>query len=279
MSEISPAEQLAGTLVGSAISARRNRRRPAPVASANLAEDPVENPADGIGRRVAAYRLDRGMRVSDLAREVGVSPSLVSQIERGQSRPSVSTLFAIAQALDVAVDAFFRETDPEPQTPPTPTAVDHRPGHRPDHGGMTERDGRAGADRGGHEDRYVVRRADRPVIDIESGVRWERLTPGPLKNVEFLELIYGPGAESSSTLYRHPGEEMILILSGELDIYLGFERYHLLPGDSMHFSSMQPHRYVNPTDETTRAVTTILHDGAWYATPHAGENGGFEGQV
>lgn len=42
----------------------------------------------------------------------------------------------------------------------------------------------------------------------------------------------------------------------------------------MHFSSMQPHRYVNPTTETTRAVTTILHDGAWYATPYAGGSGG-----
>jgi transcriptional regulator with XRE-family HTH domain len=201
------------------------------------------DPADGIGPRVAAYRTERGMRVSDLAREVGVSPSLVSQIERGQSRPSVSTLFAIAQALGVAVDAFFRETDPEPAAPPVPT---------------TE-----------HEDRYVVRRANRSAIDIESAVRWERLTPAALKNVEFLELIYGPGAESSPTLYRHPGEEMILVLAGQLDIHLGFECYHLVAGDSMHFPSMYPHRYVNPTGEVARAVTTILHDGAWYATPPA----------
>jgi transcriptional regulator with XRE-family HTH domain len=65
--------------------------------------------ADGIGRRLAAYRAERGLRVAELAREVGVTPSLISQIERGQSRPSVSTLFAIAQALAVPVDAFFRE--------------------------------------------------------------------------------------------------------------------------------------------------------------------------
>lgn len=224
------------------------------VAEASVAEETVQprpaDPADSIGRRLAAFRAERGMRVSDLAREVGVSPSLVSQIERGLSRPSVSTLFAIAQALGVAVDAFFRESPPEPlplpQSPPpapAPTAT--------------------------HEERYVVRRANRSAIDIESGVRWERLTPEALKNVEFLELIYGPGAESSPTLYRHPGEEMILVLSGLLDIYLGFECYHLAAGDSMHFSSMQPHRYVNPTTETTRAVTTILHDGAWYATPPA----------
>jgi transcriptional regulator with XRE-family HTH domain len=198
----------------------------------------ADDPVDGIGRRLATYRTERGVRVSDLARSVGVSPSLISQIERGQSKPSVSTLFALAEALSLPVDAFFRETA-------EPTARDAAPGPE-----------RAAADEG----RYVVRRANRAAIDIESGVRWERLTPSALRNVEFLELVYGPAAESSPTLYRHPGTEMILLLSGLLDIYVGFERYRLHPGDSMHFPSALPHRYVNPTEETARAVTTILHD-------------------
>jgi transcriptional regulator with XRE-family HTH domain len=63
----------------------------------------------GIGERLARLRGERGIKVSALAREIGVSPSLISQIERGQSRPSVSTLFDLAQALDVPVDAFFRD--------------------------------------------------------------------------------------------------------------------------------------------------------------------------
>jgi transcriptional regulator with XRE-family HTH domain len=201
------------------------------------------DPVDGIGRRIAAYRAQRGLRVSDLARSVGVSPSLVSQIERGQSRPSVSTLFAVAETLGLPVDAFFRE-QPDPASHVEPGAT------RP------------------HPDPYVVRRAERVVIDIEGGVRWERLTPTTLRDVEFLELVYGPGAQSSPTLYRHPGTEMIVILSGRLDIYLGFDRYHLAPGDSMHFSSALPHRYVNPTQETTRAVTTILRDEARHGTRH-----------
>ena len=71
--------------------------------------------AAGIGRRLAAHRAARGMRVAELAREVGVTPSLISQIEHGQSRPSVSTLFALAQALAVPVDAFFRESPPAPE--------------------------------------------------------------------------------------------------------------------------------------------------------------------
>ncbi|MBO0875091.1 MAG: helix-turn-helix domain-containing protein [Pseudonocardia sp.] len=200
---------------------------------------PSNDPVDGMGRRIAAYRTQRGLRVSDLARSVGVSPSLVSQIERGQSRPSVSTLFAVAETLGLPVDAFFRE-QPAPASHVEPRAAQADP--------------------------YLVRRAERVGIDIEGGVRWERLTPTTLRDVEFMELVYGPGAQSSPTLYRHPGTEMIVILSGRLDIHLGFESYHLGPGDSMHFSSALPHRYVNPTQETTRAVTTILRDEARHET-------------
>jgi transcriptional regulator with XRE-family HTH domain len=206
-------------------------------------EAAANDPVHGMGRRIAAYRTQRGLRVSDLARSVGVSPSLVSQIEHGQSRPSVSTLFAVAETLGLPVDAFFRE-QPDPASHVEPTVA------------------RAPSDP------YLVRRAERVVIDIEGGVRWERLTPTPLRDVEFLELVYGPGAQSSPTLYRHPGTEMILILTGRLDIHIGFDRYHLTPGDSMQFSSALPHRYVNPTQETTRAVTTILRDGERHETRH-----------
>jgi quercetin dioxygenase-like cupin family protein len=62
---------------------------------------------------------------------------------------------------------------------------------------------------------------------------------------------------------------MVLVLSGRFDIYVGFERYELTPGDSIHFPSTFPHRYVNPTDEVSRAVTVILHDGKRQPPPQA----------
>jgi transcriptional regulator with XRE-family HTH domain len=206
-------------------------------------EVPPQDPALAIGERLAEHRNRRGVKVSALARQIGVSPSLISQIERGQSRPSVSTLFALAEALEVPVDAFFR--DGEAAAPPSAPTEPAR--------------GPARALRG--HDRYVVRRGDRATIDIEGGVRWERLTPTPLDDVEFMELIYAPGAESNASLYRHPGFEMVLVLSGRLVIHVGFERYELGPGDSMAFPSTLPHRYVNPGEETVRAVTAILRDG------------------
>ena len=218
--------------------------------STQPSEGPAATPADEIGGRVAAYRAQRGTKVSELARQVGVSPSLISQIERGQSRPSVSTLFAMAEALEVPVDAFFRDSADEAQ--PARQTLPEAPAE-PDAGGLTAFEGPDGH-------RYVVRKGQRATIDIEGGVRWERLTPSTLDKVEFLELVYGPHAESNPTLYRHPGTEMVLMISGRLDIYVGFERHELDAGDSIHFPSSLPHRYVNPTDETARAVTVILHD-------------------
>ena len=91
-------------------------------------------------------------------------------------------------------------------------------------------------------------------------MKWERLTPRTLGEAEFLELVYSPGAESDAQLYRHPGWEMVVVLCGRMDIYVGFERYELNPGDSMAFPSSRPHRYVNPSEETARAITVILPD-------------------
>jgi transcriptional regulator with XRE-family HTH domain len=200
--------------------------------------------ASGLGPRVAAHRARRGVKVSALARQVGVSPSLISQIERGQSRPSVSTLFALAEALEVPVDAFFRDTAPPDAASPEPA----------------EAHAENGPAAAGH--RYVVRRGERAAIDIEGGVRWERLTPTQLPDLEFMELVYAPGAESHSALYLHPGMELVLLLSGRMNIFVGFDRYELEPGDSICFPSTTPHRYVNPGDETARAVTVILPEAS-----------------
>jgi len=199
------------------------------------------------------------MRVAELAREVGVTPSLISQIERGMSRPSVSTLFAIAQALDVPVDAFFRE----PAGPPGPGGADGPAGAGD---GPPAGPGQVAAADG----RYVVRRGGRAVIDIEGGVRWERLTRSTLDHLDFFELVYEPGAESHPRQYTHPGTEMVLVMSGCLEITIGFERYLLEPGDSIDFPSSMPHRYVNPSAQTARADTVIQYDcpdGAGQAPP------------
>jgi transcriptional regulator with XRE-family HTH domain/quercetin dioxygenase-like cupin family protein len=221
----------------------------------------------GIGARLARLRDARRMRVSELARQAGVSPSLISQIERGGSKPSVGTLFAIAQVLGVPVDVFFSETDPDAMlaTEPAPQAGAATAEPPADHGVLSQAatDG-PGASMPWRDEtsasREVVRRENRSTLDIRGGVRWERLTPTPLDGIEFLELVYSPGAESDRQAYRHPGVELVLATQGVMTIFLGFERHDLHPGDSIAFPSSTPHRYVNLTDGETRAITVILRD-------------------
>jgi transcriptional regulator with XRE-family HTH domain len=204
------------------------------------------SPADHIGEQVANFRRLRNMKVSELARRVGVSSSLISQIEHGQSRPSVATLFSIAEVLEVPVDAFFGGHGAERQ-PGVAGSSEDGVGAPPD-----ELEGAS------VKARYVVRKAERTTIDIQGGVRWERLTPISLDAAEFFELAYEPHAESSADLYQHPGIELVVVLSGRFEISVGFERYVLDPGDSIWFPSSMPHRYVNSGDVPARAITVLL---------------------
>lgn len=182
---------------------------------------------------------------------------MISQIERGQSKPSVGTLFALASVLDVPVDDFFADgRDTKEHSINTKSA-----------GGVetvapTARDAATTAQWGeaAGPARHVVRAGDRASIEIRGGVRWERLTRTALDGIEFLELVYSPGAESDRQSYRHPGIELVLVTKGAITIELGFERYKLESGDSIAFASSTPHRYVNESSTETRAITAILHD-------------------
>jgi transcriptional regulator with XRE-family HTH domain len=205
-----------------------------------------------IGERLAYLRAQRNLKISDLARRISVSPSLISQIERGQSRPSVTTLFALAQELEVPVDAFF-ESGPLSDLERGPALG--MPVRSSGDAGRREANGSPG-----EGERYLLKHDERPMVEIRGGVRWERLTRTALTDLEFMELVYQPGAESDPQLYRHPGLECVLVIENRLDITIGFEVNRVMAGDSIAFPSSLPHRYVNPTDRVSRAVTVILRD-------------------
>jgi transcriptional regulator with XRE-family HTH domain len=216
---------------------------------------------DRLGRRLREEREKRGVSVRGLARDVGVSASMVSQIETGKSQPSVSTLYAITTALGVTVEELFtaslettsarsaeragpasERADPAAE-PAVPPAVD-RSAAPPSLRGR-----RLGP---------LVRPGQRRVLQLDSGVTWELLGDLPERSVDFLLVTYLPGGTSSSRggLMRHPGSEYGHLLSGELVLTLGFEEMIVRAGDSFNFDSTTPHRYRN--DGTVPAV------GVWF---------------
>jgi len=212
------------------------------------------DPGTGLGPRLRLAREERQMSVRELARRIGCSASLISQIERGVSVPSVGVLYSLAAELDSSLDHLLFGSDQRRPAPASePAARETEPGPS----GPAARETKPGPSGPG-----IVQRADgRNIIDLASGVRWERLTPGADAMTDFLEVIYSPGGHSTDERrpLRHDGREYGLVLSGRLQANVGFESYDLGPGDSIAFDSSTPHEYLNKTGEPAHAIWVVVH--------------------
>jgi transcriptional regulator with XRE-family HTH domain/mannose-6-phosphate isomerase-like protein (cupin superfamily) len=220
------------------------------------------DPGTGLGPRLRLVRASRHLSVRELARRVGCSASLISQIERGVSVPSVGVLYSLATELGSSLDYLLFGSGAGP-------------GADAGAGASLDRGAEAGADPGAGPARapgpgpaaapqppaIVQRGGGRKIIDLASGVRWERLTPRSDDTTDFLEVIYSPGGHSTDERrpLRHDGREYGLIISGTLTANVGFESYELGPGDSIAFDSSTPHEYLNKTGEPVHAIWIVVH--------------------
>lgn len=214
-----------------------------------------------IGTKLRAARLEKDLSLRQLALMADVSASLLSQIENGKANPSVRSLYSIADALALPVDYFFPTTKPDhevesaDETETDLTASEMRllqvesQGTFPDTTVIEEQSRTTGP---------VVRAQDRPLIELQGNVTWERLTAEAEDNIEFLEINYRVGASSGKKMSRHTGREFGLILEGELLLELGFDSYHLQQGDSIIFDSMTPHRLVNRGQVPVKAIWVVM---------------------
>jgi transcriptional regulator with XRE-family HTH domain len=193
---------------------------------------PAEVTGEGLGAAVRAAREGRGLSVRELARRIAVSPSFISQIERGKANPAVGTLYALVTELGVSLNELLGG----PVAPPPTVTQQAWP----------------------RIEQPVVRAGERDRVQM-SGVVWERLSADdPL--VDFLHVEYQPGSASCppEDMVRHGGREYGVITSGRLEVQVGFETYSLAAGDSIHFDSSTPHRLSNPHDEPCTGVWFVL---------------------
>ncbi len=182
-----------------------------------------------LGQKVREARSRLGLSQRQLAKQAGLSNGMLCLIERGAANPSVQSLLGLAEALEIPLAAFF-----EDPAAPEPTGVDRD----------SSPTGR----------RLVVSAGSRPILALEGGVTWNRLTPGAEAGIEFREVHYEPGASSSPRPLTHEGREWALVLEGELTLELGPERLVLRPGDSVVFDSHVPHRTRNNGQAAMRAI-------------------------
>jgi transcriptional regulator with XRE-family HTH domain len=192
------------------------------------AEAQVTVPAT-LGARIRHERQAAGLTVRKLAARISVSPSLISQIERGRATPSVATLWAIATELGLPVGDLFSDAEAALGTsaPTTPVQL----------------------------------RQTRTAITLAGGVRWERLTPTPDHEVDFVYVVYPVGSESCppDALTQHGGKEYGYVISGRLGVQIGFDEHTLRAGDSISFESHRPHRLWAIGKGPAVAVWTVLN--------------------
>ena len=230
--------------------------------------------AEAFSRSLRAVRLQRQLSQSELARRLGLSAGMISQLEKGLSLPSVSTMLAIAAELETSLDSLFG-APVTPEYPPdeardgtsrpvsslhlsdssagsasAPTAILSR--LRADSDPVTESRGIEG---------LVQRAPSRSTLRLEDGVTWELLTTDTSHRVLFVMVTYPAGAATTAenTFVRHPDFEYFLMLEGELDVSVEFEHTRVAAGDSMWFDSTRPHYFQNNGTTSAR--------GVWFITP------------
>jgi uncharacterized cupin superfamily protein len=106
----------------------------------------------------------------------------------------------------------------------------------------------------------VERAGQRAYLELESGVRWERLTPYSVAGMEFLYVTYEVGASSTAhgKHTRHQGIEFGYVTRGTLHVTVGFDEMVLATGDSIMFDAATPHRLENRGQVATEAVWLII---------------------
>ena len=168
-----------------------------------------EQEAPNVGARVLEMRTQRGLSLRALAELCELSPNTISLIERGATSPSVSTLQRLASAFGVHINAFFVD--------PTEKA------------------------------QLILTRAKERTRSGSASVMLESLGYGlEGQACDPFIVTLKPGASSGRHLMAHQGSEMILVLSGRLEIEIAGGAHTLNPGDSLLFRAEQPHRWRNP---------------------------------
>ena len=173
-----------------------------------------------LGARIRALRLARGETLRKLAAQAGVTESFLSQVERGVASPSIASVQRIARALGTSIAELF--------------ATDDRAG-------------------------IVVRAADRRRVVYQGlGAIDEFLTRATDGRLQVIMSTIQPGGGTGDEAYTHDSdEEVVVVLEGVLDLWVGPEHYRLETGDALTHPSRVPHRNTNPGPGVARVLFCI----------------------
>ncbi len=176
-----------------------------------------------VGKKLKAIRLKNDMTIQELSECSGVSSNMISRIERGLTIPSVEILMKLSLVFDKSINYFVEEVKN------THEVVFTSPGAR-----------------------------DKTVYDDQNNMHTESFTSG-LRDPQFMSFyctVPKHGTSGHEHMY-HPGDELIYMIDGELQVTIADETHHLKAGDSLSFKSHLPHRWDNVGDEDAHVIWTL----------------------
>src|SRR6187200_1050987 len=177
----------------------------------------------GIGPKLRALRLKKKIGLVDLGKHTGLSPALLSKVERGHLFPTLPTLLRIALVFGVGLEYFFADAREKPLVAITRKSQRVELPERP----------------GAREAAYRFASLDYPATERRFNCYY----------AEFL-----PVSSDKLRPHDHPGFEFIYTIQGALSVHVGADEHVLKAGDSIYFDSSVPHAYRRSGGRTCSAV-------------------------
>ena len=175
-----------------------------------------------IGNNLNQLRRQKALSLDKLAELSGVSKAMIGQIERGESNPTVNTLWKIAAGLRVPFGKLIDTGKPTAE---------------------------------------IVRMADlEPIQDDDHGTTLYMLfSENQEKRFELFSVVLSPHGVHHADPHEEGSEEYLVLTDGNLDVAVGSETYSLNQGDAIRFQADRPHSYRNTTDREVRFQTILSY--------------------
>jgi transcriptional regulator with XRE-family HTH domain len=184
--------------------------------------EPLDQLPLSIGKNVSALRKKRGLSLDKVSELTGVSKAMLGQIERGESNPSVTTLWKIANGLRVSFTSLIERQSP------TISVIDLS---------------------------HI-----RPIEEAEGDYQVFPLFPFDAdKRFEIFSLTLQAGSSHVSEAHQQGVEEYVIVTQGELVITIESETYRITEGNAIHFNGDLPHVYGNKTGIQTKYIMMIFY--------------------
>lgn len=171
-----------------------------------------------IGQQIKQIRIKQQHTLKELSAKTGLSPSFLSQVERGESSIAITSLGKIAEALNVDITSFF-----------TPT----------------------------HQSAFHIKPDTIETFKINHSNQIFKRASSEFENrkLETFIITIPPGDSSESSM--HHGEELYYVLDGTLTFYVNEQQFIVTQGEMMHYPSKFKHYYTNETSLPTTVLSVV----------------------